>query len=94
MLAAFVGASVMSVTASAVNPNIYDFVTKTVVPAPLGQGIVPDPQTTNYPGQAAIGQTMRFSFCAPTAVITAGTAGQADLDAITPLWTIANWTGE
>ena len=94
LLAAFVGASVMSVTASAVNPNIYDFVTKTVVPAPLGQGIVPDPQTTNYPGQAAIGQTMRFSFCAPTAVITAGTAGQADLDAITPLWTIANWTGD
>ena len=58
---------VMSVTASAVNPNIYDFVTKST--APPGQGLVPDPKTTNYPGQAAIGQTLRFSFCAPDGVI-------------------------
>ena len=90
LLAAFVGALVMSVTASAVNPNIYDFSNNGA-----GVGVVPDPQTTNYPGQAAIGQTLRFLFCAPTDVIaTSGTGQQTDIDGINPLWTIANWTGD
>ena len=89
-LAAFVGAGVMSVTASAVNPNIFDFVTKTG-PGD-GQGVVPDPQTTNYPGQAAIGQTLRFSFCDLTVTVNAGTGGT--LDGATVVWEVANWTGD
>ena len=81
LLAAFVSAAVMSVTASAANPNIFDFAN----PGTTGVGIVPDPQTTNYPGQAAIGQTLRFSYCVPTSTI--GTSRVVT-------WSVANWTGD
>ena len=81
---------VMSVTASAVNPNIYDFNNNGA-----GVGVVPDPQTTNYPGQAAIGQTLRFSFCDLTTIVNAGAdTTEGTLAGATVVWSIANWTGD
>ena len=76
----------MSVTASAANPNIFDFVTNNG-----GVGATPDPQTTNYPAQGAIGQALRFSFCDATTNVETEEGTEANA---VVLWTLANWTGD
>ena len=84
LLAALMVAVAVPAVASA---NIYD----------LYPAAPPDPQTTNYPAQGAIGQTLRFTWCVPLKAAPAdvSTDGLLKLEGYYPKaeWVVANFTG-